>query len=173
MFVKPPIFKTWWLFLFMNLIINVRGGKVYRMRKDLLENILVALREIEGYFVFKDEVGKEFVILGKREFDERGEVPSDTGKQLSLSSALLNRALEKGTEEKTEKVEEEKASANKILEKINRDIALYKLLQEEEEDLIAGIEEDEDQVEIEKPEPAVQKVRFEPLKGDLPPELQE
>lgn len=160
------------------MIINVLGGKVYRMREDVLKSLLIVLKEVRGYFVFKDESGEQFVILGKEEFDDLSESSSKAGKQLSLSSTLLNSALEHGVEErmsdaddKIEGIEEDKMSADDILAKINRDIALYKLLQEEEgeSDVLEGIEKDE----LDESVSAGQKVRFEPLKGDLSPELQE
>lgn len=160
------------------MIINVLGGKVYRMREDILESVLTVLKEARGYFVFKGEAGEQFVILGKEEFDDLSESSSKAGKQLSLSSTLLNSALEHGAEErmsdaadKIEDIEEDKMSADDILAKINRDIALYKLLQEEEEesDVLEEIEKDE----LDEPVLVGQKVRFEPLKGDLSPELQE
>lgn len=170
-----------------SLIINVGGGKVYRMREDILQSLLIVLKEVRGYFVFKDESGEQFVILGKEEFEDLSESSSKKGKQLSLSSVLLNSALEQGTEEKmleaddkVKDIEEDKVSADDILEKINRDIALYKLLQEEEGEsgMLEGIEEDEvagkgQDEELDEPVSVSQKVRFEPLKGDLSPELQE
>lgn len=154
------------------------SGKVYRMRQDLLESVLMVLKEIEGYFVFKDEAGKEFVILSKEDFDGLDESSSKEEKQLSLSSALLSSALEKREEEKMSDVDdraEEKVSADDILEKINRDIALYNLLQEEEveSDVLERIEEDEIVKGLDEPVLNSQKVRFEPLRGDLSPDLQE
>lgn len=153
------------------MIISAWSGKVYRMREDVLKSLLTVLKEVRGYFVFKDESGEQFVILGKEEFEDLSESPSETGKQLSLSSALLNNALEKGAEEdEADDTEEDKVSADDILEKINRDIALYKLLQEEEgeSDVMEGIEK-----ELNEPVSISHRVRFEPLRGDLPPELQE
>ncbi len=148
------------------------------MRQDLLESVLMVLKEIEGYFVFKDEAGKEFVILSKEDFDGLDESSSKEEKQLSLSSALLSSALEKREEEKMSDVDdraEEKVSADDILEKINRDIALYNLLQEEEveSDVLERIEEDEIVKGLDEPVLNSQKVRFEPLRGDLSPDLQE
>jgi hypothetical protein len=155
------------------------------MREDILEGVLMVLKEMGGYFVFKDEMGEEFVVLGKEEFDGLHESSSKTGKQLSLASTLLNSALEQKAEEKMldmddekEDIKEEKVSADDILEKINRDIALYKLLQEEEIEsgVLKEIEEDEaferNKV-LDKSTMTNLKVRFEPLRGDLAPELQE
>lgn len=142
------------------------------MREDVLESALAVLKEVGGYFVFKDETGEQFVIMDKGEFDDLSKVSSKKGKQLSLSSTLLDSAKEQKKEEELDLVdaEKDKVSVDEILEKINRDIALYKLLQEEEEiDVMEGVEEEE----IDEPVLISQKVRFEPLRGDLPPELQE
>jgi hypothetical protein len=105
-----------------------------------------ALVELGGYFTFKDAVGHEFVIMRKEDFVP----PEDTegaDRQLSLPAAPA----------------EPLVSAEDVLERINRDIAIFQLHQDEE------IEEEEGDDDMEPP----RRVRFEPLRGDLPPELQE
>ncbi|MFH1354077.1 MAG: hypothetical protein ABIH36_02215 [bacterium] len=120
------------------------------MRKKDLSQALVSLRELGGYFVFKDEVGEEYVLLSKREFDGR-QASDEPEVQLSLADAP--------------KLETE-ARADYVLERINREIALYQLRQQEDE-MAEMTDEEAEQLE------RGARVRFEPLRGDLPPELQE
>jgi hypothetical protein len=68
------------------------------------------LRDINGYFVWHNQ-GEELVIMRKEEFDRI----AGTLKERQL--ALLEAAP----------VEKEKPSADEMLDKINRDLALYQL----------------------------------------------
>lgn len=111
--------------------------------------VLSALKTMSGYFVWKDADGEEYVIVARRDFEARMRGPRE--EQLDLLRGA--------------------GAAASPLDNINRDLALYQLQREEEEgvegslplppkaDLPAGS--------------AGKKVRFEPLRGDLPPELQE
>lgn len=120
------------------------------MKGKDLSQVMMALRELGGYFVWRDEVGEAYVILSKQEFDQLQEA-GEPEVQLSLPNAPKT---------------ETEARADHVLERINREIAVYQLRQQEDEMAEIPIEE----VEQEKPGA---RVRFEPLKGDLPPELQE
>lgn len=143
------------------------------MDSRALESVLAVLKRLGGYFVLADG-GEEYVLVGKEYFDELQ--LAKKGRQLSLSAARglmssikeekevvgtdraeLKKVVESGVSKQLEK---NKESVDDVLERINRDIALYRLQQEEETEL---------DDELRSP----QKVKFEPLKGDLPPELQE
>lgn len=119
--------------------------------------VLAALKELGGYFVWADLDGEEYVIMSRRDFEAR--LTASREEQLEL----LGRADRSGSIG-------DHWTADDMLEKINRDLALYQLQREEEETKIdeapAGGQEGQ-------PGTPGKKVRFEPLRGDLPPELQE
>lgn len=145
------------------------------MNKDtLLNSIFGILDECGGYFVVPDEKGNDYMILAKKNY----EVLQNKVREVQLTLPVSTKS-EKST-----------SSADEILEKINRDIALFHLQQEDqtEIDLAEEIEEPEQTVPVVvEPEvaytevvseeneelPPPRRVRFEPLRGDLPPELQE
>lgn len=111
-----------------------------------LDELLAVLREWGGYFVFSHD-GEEFVVASKEEFE--GMERTNNEMQLELPSSEV--ALADGDED--------------VLEKINRDIALFQkqfnddeIMEEDNEGLLDG---------------GANKVRFEPIKGDISPELQE
>lgn len=119
--------------------------------------VLAALKELGGYFVWKDAAGEEYVIISRGDFERRLAVSAE--EQLDL----LNRTAYRETAAKSR-------TADDMLEKINRDLAQYQLQREE------------DGINLTYPLPpstmaAASKqgktVRFEPLRGDLSPELQE
>ncbi len=69
-------------------------------------------------------------------------------------------------------------SADEMLDVINHDIATYTKMRQEDEalaqEILAEIEKEEPQSMLfESPLPPPIRVRFEPLRGDLPPDLQE
>lgn len=115
--------------------------------KDALTPLFAVLKDTGGYFVFPDEDGNEFVVISRQDFTARQKAPISEI-QLPLPPA---------------------ASAVDVLDRINREIALYQMLQEEAE----PVEEQDDlALDAQEEEPGL-RVRFEPLKGDLSPELQE
>lgn len=128
---------------------------VNQMKGRDFSQILAGLRELGGYFVWRDEAGEAYVILSKREFDAWHKA-RELEVQLSLP-ATPGIAESRGAEAE--------ARADYVLERINREIALYQLRQQE--DQIIEIQDSEP----EQPE-KLARVRFEPLRGDLPPELQ-
>ena len=122
------------------------------MRGNLLTSILEVLKEAAGgYFVLRDEAGEEYVVMAKQEFDARAQDDGPREIQLPLPEQLSVRS-----------------SLFDVADDINREIALYQAGQFEEaarlDPWAEGNAEDEE---------AGMRVRFEPLKGDLPPELQE
>lgn len=122
----------------------------------LFDHLLVALKELGGYFTFPGGDGEHFVVLRKADFDA---LTAPREVQLPLASASPT------------------VTADEILEKINRDIALFQGQTEE----VTNLNEAEVPLPPIAPEttadefslPAPRRVRFEPLRGDLPPELQE
>lgn len=117
--------------------------------KHFLEPITRVLKQYGGYFTFSDEEGNEFVVTSGDEF--RSGTATET--QLPLPAVPNELASQK-------------AQAEEALEKINREIALHQLqLSEENFDELTPAPADDLRPPL--------RVRFEPLTGDLPPELQE
>lgn len=111
-----------------------------------LELVLSALKALSGYFVWKDADGEEYVIVARRDFEA-------IMRESREEQLYLLRGMGAGASPR---------------DNINRDLALYQLQREEEEG--AGmVEEEGKSFDIAQGK----KVRFEPLRGDLPPELQE
>ncbi len=144
----------------------------------LLETLVSALREVKGYFVWRDSTGEEYIIISRQEFEQRG--ARSEGTQLDLLSEPTL-SLQQPTRN---------WSADDMLDKINHDLALYQLQREEEviEEVGEVVEEDESEKQFPLPpkpsafapasadssaETAGRKVRFEPLRGDLAPDLQD
>lgn len=131
--------------------------------------VLRVLSQLGGYFTFADARGEQFVIASKSEFEKRRGGADSSQRQLPLSSARWR--------------DEQPESADEVLETINREIAEYHMKQEDElEDDLALTEEDSEPRLVEdknepqeytQPLPPPVRVKFEPLRGDLPPELQE
>lgn len=131
--------------------------------------VLRVLSQLGGYFTFSDAQGEQFVIASKSEFEKRQRGGEASQRQLPLSSARRR--------------DDQPESADEVLETINREISEYHMKQEDElEDDLALAEEDSEpslvedkneQQEYRQPLPPPVRVKFEPLRGDLPPELQE
>lgn len=112
----------------------------------LIESVVAVLREVGGYFVLVDG-DEEYVVINKRDFEQmRGGLEDEV--QLELPS----------TEEAMARDDSD------VLERINRDIAMFGSQHEEQDSEI---------IEEEAKEEAPARVRFEPLRGDISPELQE
>ncbi len=117
-----------------------------------LKDILEVLRELDGYVVIKHK-GEEFIITRRQE--------EISEQQLALPEVPV--------------MDDQAMTADDILEKINRDIALFQLQQEEEEDSDEFALEPEIEEMVEESAETIRpprRVRFEPLRGDLPPDLQ-
>lgn len=136
------------------------------MKKEaILEQAIAVLEELGGYFSFKSASQREYVLIGKAELEKLQQAVKEV--QLAFPA---DRALSR-----------EQLTADDLLEKINRDIAVFQLQQEEDEMAEEPVVEEvfiEDMAQIEEEQemsamPPPRRVRFEPLRGDLPPELQE
>lgn len=135
----------------------------------VLEGIVNILREVNGYFTLDTGDGQGYVVIAKDRFDKLTQAAVE--RQLDLLSAVR-------ADERTS------GSADEVLERINRDIALYEVQRQEEEleDRVAQLSAEETNVSLQDDEATKRiddlalggkRVRFEPLRGDLPPELQE
>jgi|GEM_PF-3452523 hypothetical protein len=118
-----------------------------------LLNIVEALEHLNGYFVIPVD-GEELVVLRKEEFDKLKENKQEV--QLELEDAVHEETVT--PEENQEKIDLVNQELAMNQEKADYDIQEPEVELEEDEDLGAG--------------PRT-KVRFEPIKGDLSPELQE
>lgn len=134
-----------------------------------LAPIISALKDLPGsYFTFPDTDGEEYVLVRQTEFARLRQKANEV--QPSLLEATPHAA-----------------TADDMLGKINRDIALWQLQQDDEstdESSLDSMPHHEEttnhrplpprppQLPNHKKEP-LRRVRFEPLRGDLPPDLQE
>jgi len=118
---------------------------------EKIRGLLQALKQLGGYFVWQAD-GEEYVLISKKEFDVLKKPVTEI--QLGFSVP----------EETESKLREEAA----YLDQVNKQLADQ--YEEDEADMLDDIDEIED-------EPAGEgmrkKVRFEPIRGDLPPDLQE
>lgn len=124
-----------------------------------LKKILEVLKETGGYFVFRDEAGEEYIVAKKGDFS--GASTNNSEKQLSLPTTS---SLAKAVQETADRMEK---TPDFVLDSINRQIAKYN--DEEREREI-------DDLSLEAaalPKNKGKHIRFEPIHGDLPPELQE
>lgn len=123
---------------------------------ETLNQILEILRDLGGYFTFSDEAGEEYIVIRKKDVPGLGGSAPEPEVQLALPpSPPVN-------------------TADELLDRINRDIAMYQEAQEQFDDLaISEDAQDEVPTEATKVLPPPRRVRFEPLRGDLPPDLQE
>jgi len=139
------------------------------INNNALDTIVSILSEVRGHFILDGENGQEYVIIAKRKFDELTHAAAE--RQLDLLSAVRS-------DERTS------GSADEVLERINRDIALYELQRQEEEleERVAQLSAEGTNNNLEAEGGAERiddlalggkRVRFEPLRGDLPPDLQE
>jgi hypothetical protein len=140
-----------------------------------LEVIVAALKGMGGgYFVLRDDDDAQYVVMPVQEFEKLSAKPADEV-QLSLPSASARTSSPAPARRPAETAVSSAASAaaaevdaDEVLERINREIALYQESQQEEAAELLGAAGDEAAASE-----AGKRVRFEPLRGDLPPELQE
>lgn len=140
-----------------------------------LAPVLRVLSQLGGYFVFTNPQGEQFVVSSKEEFEARRE-KEKTERQLPLTAVHTTQRPRMDEEEIVDII----ASS---VDMLNREIALSKEPQDEQigmDDLGLEIGEEpqvvEDgslQREYELPSIPPLRVKFEPIRGDLPPELQE
>ena len=116
--------------------------------KHVLAPVLRVLKDLGGKFVFSDDEGNTFVLTSKKELLAQ----RSKQEQLPLPKA---KAVEAAVRQHAPDI------ADDIIDAINRDIALsgqpFLIV---EDDLASSL-------------PPAPKVRFEPLRGDLPPQLQD
>lgn len=140
---------------------------------EVLQQALGVLREAGGYFVFRDETGREFVLTRKEDFGGVG-TTARLERQLELAPIREGFAgLATAVRETAERMDTTPAF---VLDSINREIARYTEEEREREidDLSVSFEAGHDRHGPPLPPARFgKKVRFEPITGDLPPELQE
>ena len=117
--------------------------------RETLAPILRVLKDLGGQFVFSDDEGNEFVIAGRKEFEKRKE------KQGKLELAGSHETLLVSTDDEEDD----------ITELVNQDIAMSREIDDETVDDLGLISE--------HPKPPTVRVKFEPLNGDISPDLQE
>ena len=127
---------------------------------DLFTKILEVVRQTGGYFVFRDEMGGEYVVARKADFGGKAQETPERQLALPNASSLAQAVRETAQRQDT--------TPEFVLNSINREIAKYTA--EEQEKLV-------DDLSLEAagtPKPkSGKKIRFEPISGDLAPELQE
>lgn len=124
--------------------------------REALTPILDTLKQLSGKFTFMDEDGTQFVLATADTLQPDQGKPQE--QQLALSQAeSVARAVRKHVDA---------SLGDDVIERINRDIALTASSEQLEQQ-----DEIEDLIEL---QPGIRaSIRFEPIKGDLPPELQE
>lgn len=121
------------------------------MSEKNLEQIAQALKNNKGHFVINTDE-EDLVIMTKKEYDRQ--TNQNAGIQLELQSTAHTPKEDDQTQDQED------------LEEINRELAAYHAAQELYDDLTAMSDEDYELGPR-------KKVKFEPIKGDLPPDLQE
>lgn len=125
---------------------------------EALNQLTAILRDLGGYFTFVDEMGEEYVVAPKKSFAlTPGSSSSEPEVQLSLPPAENTPVI---------------PTAHELLDRINQDIALFRAAQDQFDDLEI-LEEEENTPLTDSQLPPPRRVRFEPLRGDLSPDLQE
>ncbi len=142
--------------------------------KEILAPALRVLKDLGGSIVFSDESGQQFVIARKRDVED---TTHDSQMQFSLPSAKsVERAIRRNVPAEI---------GEDVMERINRDIALAHMREQEAND---DFEIRNQKLEIRNQKldnanqtlpplernnrPTPPPIRFEPIRGDLPPELQ-
>lgn len=145
----------------------------------MLDVIMAALREVGGYLVWRADDGEQFVAMTKREFDRMSQPGNARDVQLTLSASTADKSASSADKTASSAgtaprgADEPASPAGMLLDRINREIALYRESEEEAYVEEALPENTPSQSPSSKGGEDTWKVRFEPLRGDLPPELQE
>lgn len=132
--------------------------------KDTLQPLLGILKDLGGKFTFMDEEGTQFVLAS---VDAMEGAQKQEEQQLSFPQAdSIAKALRKHVDS---------SLADDVIDRVNRDIALAASAEHEEDEIEDVI--DAEEASLEQPHsytpPKPPRIRFEPIKGDLAPELQE
>lgn len=128
--------------------------------REAVEPVLRVLSQLGGHFTFTGQQGEQFVIARKTDFEAMKKQAAAPERQLPMAAARRPQ-LE---------------NLDDVLRRINREIALFQLKQDEELDDVQASDVtmvEEAEAEFEAPVPPPVRLRFEPIRGDLPPELQE
>ncbi len=126
--------------------------------------VLRVLKQLGGHFTFTDEDGEQFVIARQQDFVGWRKRTEGTDKQLALPAAdAVARAVRRNVPMDLD---------DEVLQRINRDIAISHWADDERSFDDLGLGEHR-KLAPDRPTPPPVRVRFEPIKGDLPPELQE
>lgn len=141
--------------------------------KEALGPVLKVLGELGGRFVFTDDEGRQFVVAAAGEWEKvhgkqpevvnQKSLPLPTGPVSPLRSFVVRPPAGRAG-----------SRADELLDRINREIALFQTesVAEAEGEAPAEPTTADDLGISEQEEQAPAKVKFEPLKGDLPPDLQ-
>lgn len=122
--------------------------------KEALAPILDVLQQLGGKFTFMDDEGRRFVLASKEALEDEQALRPSQGKQQEFVFPQADSV----------------ARADDVIERINRDIALAASLEQlETQDEIEELVESSDNLNI----PSETRIRFEAIKGDLAPDLQE
>lgn len=133
-------------------------SKSQHLRDELLPAMRV-LKALGGTISFYDEDGEQFVITRSADIQQKSEEL-----QLTLPTAdVVSDAIRRNVED----IDEE------VLERINRDIALSVSDDEDQQDFDRAVMPEGDDDAFDGPTPPPIRVKFEPLKGDLSPDLQD
>lgn len=124
---------------------------------ETLRKVVDILQELDGYFTFSDGRGEEYIVARKKDAASLMGQANEPEVQLVLPPSPPTTVN----------------TADELLDRINADIALYQEAQEQFDDLAIPSEETSASTEETVPLPPPRRVRFEPIRGDLPPELQE
>lgn len=133
---------------------------------ETLKKVFEVLHEMPGYFVFRDKTGEEYVLARKEDFAAGSELANGET-QLALPTTASLAAAVRETAERMDRTPEF------VLNSINREIADYHEEEREREidDLSLSFDQTQDKEAAARRRG--KKVRFEPIHGDLPPELQD
>ncbi|MEK7557070.1 MAG: hypothetical protein AAB538_03780 [Patescibacteria group bacterium] len=143
---------------------------------ETLQKLLDVLRETAGYFVFRDKAGEEYVLARKEDFMS-GESAQGADKQLSLpplrSSSSAGQATTSLVEAVRKTARQFDTTPEFVLDSINKEIANYHEEERERELDDLSVEAAGQGRPLDRARGKGKRIRFEPIHGDLPPELQE
>lgn len=132
--------------------------------KETLQPLLGILKDLGGKFTFMDEDGTQFVLASA---DALAGAQKKEEQQLAFPQAdSVAKALRKHVDS---------TLADDVIDRVNMDIALAASAEHEEDEIEDVIDAEEDSIEEAHPytPPKPPRIRFESIKGDLSPELQD
>lgn len=139
--------------------------------KEALGPVLKVLGELGGRFVFTDDEGRQFVVVSAAEWEKlqgkqpevvnQKSLPLPTGPVSPIRSFVVRPLAGRAG-----------SRADELLDRINREIALFQTENTDGMEVDVPEEQSDDLGISVQEEQAPVKVKFEPLRGDLPPDLQ-